>query len=198
MSDNKLDALSLDAMLTGEEKDPALWEALLRAPDASTLWEEAIERREKLERSINRVGDREWLARALLELRRAGRKLRQVAASPLSGSVFDPASTQPVLSPLGDGDTERFQLAWGEPRELELELGQQFELELDEEARFFYLKEQGYVPLEGGGWELEEGDAPVLILALRSTDASLQPEDALEQGVPFAYVMLLERGSDES
>lgn len=198
MSDNKLDALSLDAMLTGEEKDPALWEALLRAPDASTLWEEAIERREKLERSINRVGDREWLACALLELRRAGRKLRQVAASPLSGSVFDPASTQPVLSPLGDSDTERFQLAWGELRELELELGQQFELELDEEVRFFYLEEQGYVALEEGAWVLEEGDAPVLILALRSTDASLQPEDALEQGVPFAYVMLLERGSDES
>lgn len=197
MSDDILDALSLDAMLTGEEKDPALWEALLRAPDASTLWEEAIERREKIERSINRVGDREWLARALLELRRAGRRLRQVAASPISGSVFDPASMQPVLSPLGDGDTERFQLAWGELRELNLALGRQFQFELEEEARFFYLEEQGYVALEEGAWVLEEGDAPVLILALRSADASLAPELALEQGAPFAYVMLLEGGSGE-
>lgn len=187
MSDDAPDRLELDDMLLADTQNTERWKRLLQTPQAHELWQEAIDRRQKIDTLAALTRDHEWLAGAILQCKRASRRLKALTLQTPDARINPPQLTSIML-----GESIRsISLNWGETTPIELEVGDTIEFELPTQATLYYWAEGKYEPLDGGAWQLEAAEAPVLIMAIEVTPLSIN--DAIDKGCHVAMAVLLER-----
>lgn len=196
MSPSKPDAATLDAMvLGGVEDDPEAWEWLVSAPDADEAWGSASRQRRSIDRVAMAIQGRPWLARitSAILARRFG------TGTPLLESIFVVPALESALRET-DAGAEPIIVEWGRVAVRPVGLGQTIGLRAREpvaDVRFFYRWREGDGELSGG-WTLESGEAPVLLLAcLDARDASTV-ERAMATAAAVAGVLLMEAQDGET
>lgn len=196
MSPSKPDAATLDAMvLGGVEDDLEAWEWLVSAPNADEAWASASRQRRSIDRIATAIQGRPWLARITSSIlaRRLGTR------TPLLESIFVVPAMEFALRKT-DAGVEPIILEWGRVAVRSVRLGQTVSLRVSElvaDVRFFYRWREGDGELSGG-WTLEPGEAPVLLLAcLDARDASTV-ERAMATAAAVAGVLLVEAQDGET
>ena len=190
------DAAMLDALLLGADDEEALeaWNDLLTLPDAADRWQEAVSRREQLDRFSMVLITHPWIARTMARLR----EFQSSGTSPSPGSceavlapelmahfLGSPARPETRLALPRRGEVEAVQLAHGDIIELRPapdHVG---------DFRVFYRSTTGEGPLPRRRWRMEAGEAPVLLLAVSASDAH-SLETALQHSTVLGGVILLE------
>lgn len=201
-----LDAGTLDAIVIGtaEDDDLPAWESLVVQAGGSEAWSAATARRRRLDAMASAVLGRPWLARVLREVAIISRRLRSRPAVEPRFAFPDAqlqALTAAALGPdEGGAGGEEIQPAWGVIVPVRLRIGDRvaFEAPADSPAvEVRYLCQGRDGPLPRGGWRLESGEAPVLLLALFGADSVSTLSEALLQATAIAGVVLLEPTSIE-
>jgi hypothetical protein len=182
-------------VLGGMEDDLEAWEWLVSAPDADGAWASASRQRRSIDRVAMAIQGRPWLARITSSI--LTRKLG--TRTPLLESVF-------VVPALGfalretDAGAEPIIVEWGRVSVRPVRLGRTIGLRASEPAadvRLFYRWHGGDGELSGG-WTLEPGEAPVLLLAcLDARDASTV-ERAMATAAAVAGVLLVDAEDGET
>jgi len=196
VSPSKPDAATLDAMvLGGVDDDLESWEWLVSAPDGDEAWASASRQRRSIDRVAMAIQGRPWLARITSSIlaRRLGTR------TPLLESVFMGSALEFALRET-DAGAEPIIVEWGRVVVRPVRLGQTIGLRAREpvvDVRFFYRWREGDGELSGG-WTLEPGEAPVLLLAcLDARDASTV-EHAMATAAAVAGMLLVEAQDGET
>jgi len=196
VSPSKPDAATLDAMvLGGVDDDLESWEWLVSAPDGDEAWASASRQRRSIDRVAMAIQGRPWLARitSFILARRLGPR------APLLESVFVVPALEFALRET-DAGAEPIIVEWGRVAVRPVRLGKTIGLRVSEPAadvRFFYRWREGDGELSGG-WTLEPGEAPVLLLAcLDARDASTV-EHAMATAAAVAGMLLVEAQDGET
>lgn len=195
MSEEILDRLTLDAMLSGDEEvDQSAWLALLSSPDAPRLWDEALARRRSLDRLAGIVRAHPWLAGPILKLKRARRKV-SAALSPqnlnaLKGALEGAGQFEAVL---GEGEVQTIDVSWSSIQVVMLEEGEKFLFRAPEGARIFYQWEEQDGELVDQAWEMESGESPVVLTLFLPEEGLMTFEEYRDSGAPRATVILIEK-----
>ncbi|AKJ07774.1 hypothetical protein ATI61_107223 [Archangium gephyra] len=184
-----LDALVL--AVDGEEQ-LAAWRSLLSQGGAEA-WEQAARRRRQLDTLARFVRAQPWLAHLMLQARRLARRMHTPPAVGLEatlnlpglGAMLGPSQEQPETVPLTWGRIEPRTLAPGTRVRLRLQTT------LEPIALFFVRSGQSG-PLPGGTWDLEPGEAPVLLLACTGAQGARHAEEAMGMATAVAGLVLLE------
>jgi len=196
VSPSKPDATTLDAMvLGGVEDDPEAWEWLVSAPDADETWANASRQRRSIDRVAVAIQGRPWLARITSSVlaRRRG------TGMPLLESVFVGSALEFALRETNAG-ADPILVEWGRLTLRPVRLGRTIGLRASEPAadlRFFYLWHGGDGELSGG-WTLEPGEAPVLLLACLDAGDASTVERAMATATAVAGVLLMEAQDGET
>jgi len=192
----KPDAATLDAMvLGGVEDDLEAWEWLVFAPDADEVWASASRQRRSIDRVAMAIQGRPWLARITSSIlaRRLGTR------TPLLESVFMGSALEFALRET-DAGAEPIIVEWGRVVVRPVRLGQTIGLRAREpvvDVRFFYRWREGDGELSGG-WTLESGEAPVLLLACLDARDVSTVERAMATAAAVAGVLLVEAQDGET
>jgi len=188
---------SLVLALDGEDQ-LATWRTLL-SPGGADAWEQAVRRRRQLDTLASLVRDRPWLAQTLLVARRLARRMRTPPAASLEatlsthglGAMLSLAQEGPVTVPL----------SWGRIESLTLEPGSRIRLQIQsstEPIALFFARTGQSAPLSGGAWDLESGEAPVLLLACTGAQGARTAEEALVTATAVTGLVLLEASSPDA
>lgn len=184
-------------LLGGEEENLEAWEWLMAAPDADTVWAGASRQRRSIDRVAIAIQGRPWLARitSFILARRAGTE------APLLESVFVVPNLETALRKTG-ADAEPIVVEWGQLDVRAVRLGQTVDLRVHASpanVRFFYRWREDEGELSGG-WTLESGEVPVLLLACLDARDTSTVEHAMASAASVAGVLLVEtqgRASEE-
>jgi len=192
----KPDAATLDAMvLGGVEDDLEAWEWLVFAPDADEVWASASRQRRSIDRVAMAIQGRPWLARITSAILAHRLGIR----TPLLESVFVGSDLEFALRET-DAGAEPIIVEWGRVVVRPVRLGQTIGLRAREpvvDVRFFYRWREGDGELSGG-WTLESGEAPVLLLACLDARDVSTVERAMATAAAVAGVLLVEAQDGET
>jgi hypothetical protein len=195
------DAATLDALVIGtdESDDRAAWEALVRLPGGAEAWHAAVTRRRRIDLLASAMLGRSWLASCVHRLSVLSRRVRakppirlllgfpDVQLDALAGATLGPVDEE-----FADQDV---QPRWGETVPVRVRLGDRITLNAVADDAFVdvrYLSDGRDGSLPGRTWRLEQGEAPVLLVALVGADARSSLTAALTQATAAAGVLLLE------
>lgn len=195
------DAATLDALVIGTDDadDRAAWEALVRLPGGEEAWHAAVTRRRRLDLLASSMRGRSWLASCVHRLSVLSRRVR---AKPAMGLLLEFPDLQldalagATLGPVDEDFADRnVQPWWGETVPVHVRLGERITLNAATEhpvvdVRYLSDGREGSLPERT--WRLEQGEAPVLLIALVGTDARSPLAVALTQATAAAGVLLLE------
>jgi len=191
-SSNPPDRSTLDAMILGtdDEQDRGAWKDLVASTNASEAWADAVTRRERMDEFASRIAGREWLASALLRVRRLCRRAASVQGESVR-LVWRPSLATAYLDEPRPRRT--IELQWGDEQAIEAEPDDRFGFVLPARTRLFYVTEGESGDAEKG-WEMVAGESPVLLFAIHADEVALEDlDEALAQGRTVATLMLLER-----
>jgi hypothetical protein len=195
------DAGTLDALVIGadEPDDREAWEALVTLPGGAEAWLAAVARRRRMDQLAAATRGRPWLARAILLLSRSARKLRSIPGIGLSVEHLDREMGALAEALLGSGEqldnAQPVRPIWGQIVTIRVNVGERIKLSsTSEEApidvRYLCNGQSGALPTRI--WELEPGEAPVLLLALAGTSPDRPQDEAMAHATGLAGVLLLE------
>lgn len=190
------DATMLDAILLGAEDADArdTWEELLATPDAAERWQEAVDRREHIDRFAAAIITAPWLARVLTRLRELHTSLAPHSTSAVE-AVLAPELMARFLSPEARPATRLATPRRGEVEVVRLARGDILELRPTADwvgdFRVFYRSTQGEGELPRRRWRMEAGEAPVLLLCVAAPEAR-SLEGVLERSTLLGGVILLD------
>lgn len=199
MVDDLTERAALDAILLGEESERTAqaWRRLIEQPGGAQAWAAAVERRARIDRAAAVLARAPWLAPLLRQAGRVKRRgagaasaLRDVGARWLPGP--------PVLArALDAGDVRTVAVAWGEATVVHLAVGERIELRLDEDAAasLWSLGEAGAVALPGRAWQLEQGEAPV-VLVVTAGPRGADLDRSAERATAMAIVVIEESSTE--
>jgi hypothetical protein len=188
----------LDSLVlaTEEEEQLPAWEALL-SPEGAEAWEQALSRRQRLDTLADVVRDRPWLAWPLLVARRLARRMK--APPPLRvEALLGSAELGAMLGP--QEEARVLPLTWGHIEPHTVEPGTHVRLQLQaaaEPVELFFARAGESAPLSSGAWDLEPGEAPVLLLACVGARGARNAEEALAMATAAAGLILLEAPTRE-
>lgn len=192
MMSERPDPTLLDELVSGFEPEEAegAWAWLVRSPDGLEAWEQATARRRALDRLAALVQGHPWLARPLRAVRRW--RARASEMPPLAELVT--ASPAPaMLGPTERGEDITVFIRCGEVQSLPVNIGVVVRVEravdLGMTVWFRYSRGEGRL---GGVWEMEAGDAPVLLVACQGSEDATTLDAALAAASAVGGVMLLE------
>jgi hypothetical protein len=180
----------LDTLIIGTapSDDPA-WAALVRSPDGTGEWKQAMERREHLNRVAAVVEGRPWLAEALLRVRRETRTAARAISSAWSVAVVQSPTTV-LLGP--ENGTQNVALIPHRVTIVEVGLGDTVQVVAPEGALVTWTTASGTGSLTSAKWRLDKGDAPVLLVG----GVAMASETNRPTG-PEAVIVLVERAEGE-
>lgn len=194
MSPERPDPALLDDLVSGldggDEADEA-WQWLVRSPDGTAAWERAAARRRGLDRLAVAVAGRAWLARLLRMVRRARSASSAVPAFSIRVNALDPAAA--LLGPADSDGAHEIPVRWREVQIVEVAPGHRVRVVRDPARAdiVFYRYAKGEGAL-AGAWDMEPGDAPVLITICRDAAGAATADDALGRASDAAAVVLVE------
>ncbi len=200
MADDLAERAALDAILLGEESDRTddAWRRLVEEPGGALAWGAAVERRARIDRAAALLARAPWSAPLL---RRLGRMRRRTAEpswpwqAPGAGWLVG----KPALARALDSGTSRpVEVVWGETTFVQLALGEQIELRLQDvaAASLWSVGQVGPVLLRGRAWRLEPAEAPV-VLVVAGGSAIEDFDLAVERATALAVVVLEESAAED-
>jgi hypothetical protein len=194
MSRDVPDIGTLDALVLGtdEPEDITAWKWLVATPGAAQVWSEAVARRAEVDRFAEALEAHPWIATMMDRVRRLGRALMGVR---LEVTREDEAFAA-VLAPSMEEPALLAAPAWGRIEPVTAPPGTIVELRVLGDAHgaihFFYRQASGQEgPLPERRWKLEEGEAPVLLIACATEGQPWALDEALTAGASMAGVLLL-------
>ena len=196
------DQPTLDDMVLGDESPDGIdaWEAMVMAPGGANAWEAAALRRQQLDALAALTRGRPWLARQMLMLRRAGRKLKQLSSIRLEVTQY----IHPVHATLVPTDQTAdvlCRLRWGEHTHLAIPVGDVVEIRAASgpDVVVGYAWEGGSGILSKNVWRLEAGEWPVHFVVFRGNHTEGLDDFAsmMENADAVAGLVLTERTSQE-
>jgi hypothetical protein len=164
------DALTLDEMLLGFDEDHHKegWQHLVGESGGARAWEQAVERRRRVDQAAQLGRRFPWMIPALQSLNKV-RRLAQQWPERLP-SIQLPDDRRLLTAQLGPDSSEvpsqPEALEWGCVVVLYLPVGARIALTAaSEQLSCWYMTSQGGGPLPTRTWRMESGEAPVLLLA---------------------------------
>ncbi len=154
-----LDPMDIDLMLSGggDEED---WIALIRDPNAEAAWQDTLRRRNAVDEMAALALGRPWLAKRLLTLNRLLRRT-QAALPTTPALVLRAPALAAVLQP--DATPEGTEVRWGDRSVRSAQLGEIIYISAPEGGQIWYSTAAGDGLLTSLGWEVQEGDLPLLL-----------------------------------
>lgn len=194
MSSPRLDPATLDAMVLDSEDGSWAWEELVRSDTGTNAWHAAMHRREQLDEIAERIRERPWLARMLLQLRQMGRSLQHRPnfrleaweGQQLFAQTLGATSTQPA---------QPVELLWGQVVSTRVPVGQSICLQSSATEALivvFAMSRGTEQPLPQCEWTLEPGESPVLLVGCLTDSAAPTLLDTLSRSRSFAGILLEE------
>ena len=198
------DEATLDAMVAGfdDAGDLDAWDWLLTSASAAESWAQALKRRQRIDQFARALIAHPWLAGA----QRAVRVVRGALGRLPQEAVIEAVSErEPLLAVLGPSTAQPSRLAsvaWGQLEVVSVPLGTTVALRPVQgegnRPRFFYQSSVGEGALPDGLWRLEQGEAPVLLLAYEGAASAGTMAEVQAHAIHLAGVLLLEAtASDE-
>ncbi|MFH1464648.1 MAG: hypothetical protein ABIO70_09700 [Pseudomonadota bacterium] len=182
--------MDLDILLDGGGEDTD-WLALVRDPDAEAAWQDALRRRRTVDEVAALSLGRPWLARRLLAL---GRMLRrsQAALSTAPALVLKPSVLTMALEP---GSLQaKLEVSWGQRLVRCARLGEVIYISAPEGGQVWYSTAAGEGLLTSVGWEVQEGDLPLLLVVVEGRASSFT--EALAQAPTAAVCVVVPEGEN--
>lgn len=183
MISTKLDRIVLDAAVAGIlDDDDDLWSDLIADAEAHSEWELATAQRAAIDAVALAVIAHPVLARWSEGLRRAV-KLTWTAPVAVHGRLGATLASQ-----------ESATAKAGEVAVVAAELGDRIVVSAVENTKWLWRDARGNVgELSRLRWQLDVGDAPVLLLAVPSDQAATDVDSAVASGLVVAAVLLVEK-----
>lgn len=180
----------LDTLIIGTapSNDPA-WAEVVRSPEGTDEWKQAMERRAHLNRVAAIVEGRPWLAEALLRVREGTRAAARAISRAWSVTVA-PSPTAVLLGP--ENGTRNVALIPHRVAIIEVRLGDTVHVLAPEGALVTWTTASGTGSLTSAKWRLDQGDAPVLLVGRVA-----MPSDTNGATGSEAVIVLVERAEGE-
>lgn len=183
MIGEKLDRIVLDAAVAGVlDDEDDFWSDLISAPDAHSAWESATTTRAGIDAAALAVIAHPVLARWSEGFRRAV-KVTWTAPVVVQGPLGATLASQESVTAKA-----------GEMAAVAVELGNRVVVGPVQGTKWLWRDARGRVGVLGhSGWRMDEGDAPVLLLAVPSELPTADVDSAVSSGAVVAAVLLVEK-----
>lgn len=192
-----LDHGSLQCLLTGTldaDEERRAWADLVSHPGAPVRWQRAVQERTRLDGLAKVVSGRPWLARQLLTISQVGRRLKQLPRHPLE---LWPSSAllEATLAPSSQDGEYMIELEWGRVLISQVPVGSAVEIrprDASADLQVFGVSGGQEVAVTSRSWQLELGEAPVLLVAGIHGERMPTLHDLLAHSSASAAVVLVE------
>lgn len=197
MKAGPLDRLTLDSLVRGDEADPDAWGSLVVSSTAAEQWSQAVARRAKLDTLASVLLTCPWVPELYSAIRSISRKRRPPTFTAqcwprqaLLGSVLGPGQVE---------SARIINVDWGTLVTRPTALGETVHMRTERASaiQVFAVTRQGSQPLPGASWELEPGEAPVVLLAIAAEEQPQTLEAAVSAAQAVAGVILIEGHSQD-
>ncbi|APD87081.1 hypothetical protein BM527_13815 [Alteromonas sp. Mex14] len=192
----KLNRLLLDELVQGLELDPKAWELLLKNNGREALWDEAVKRREQLDRFCSFAASWPNLAQkykqvqALVKKNVASPKVKLFEGSypvnPLQASLKNSGAESEYLSQLS------IDVIWGEQQIIVLEGTKQVRFDVDTKLviHYLYLNYEGVITTDDS-WDFQPSEGPVILTFIDGNDTNKDISIMAQKAKSLATIVLL-------
>jgi hypothetical protein len=181
----KLDKLVLDSMVQGQDVDAAYWKLLLGHKKRVELWQEATERRARIDKFTNLVVQAPHVASKLKVLKKQLRSLSDLAGVYITNELQRGMGN--LSNAMLHGDIEEAEgishtVSWGKLDILECYEGQQLDFTCDNNMRvlYSYADQTGWLD-ENGVWKVDADDGIVTLFFLDSAGQDFSGKSSIDE-----------------
>lgn len=188
-----LDKLTLDAMVRSSEPDDEAWKALILEPDRENQWQEAVKRREQLDRFCTLAASWPNLAKSFRTLKNISKAVKQ---PPSLSCILDMPHDQLFSAVMGGGEEIEnlvSNIPWGQQHILEINAPKRitFQATFTVHIYYEYSLGAGWITSEDA-WDFKDSDGAVLLSFFDIRDRHSEDlEQVAQQSESVASIVLL-------
>lgn len=196
-----LDQGTLHCLIAGTldaDEERQAWLDLASHPGAPVRWQKAVQQRARLDSLVKAVSGRPWLAQQLLMIAKVGRRLKHLPRHPLE---LWPSSAllEATLAPSSRDGEYMIELEWGRVLTYPVPIGSAVEIrprDARADLQVFGVSGGQEVTVTSRSWQLEPGEAPVLLVAGIHGEKLATLRELLAHSTAAAAVVLVEASPD--
>lgn len=192
-----LDYGSLHCLLTGTldvDEEQRAWAELVSHSGAPVRWQRAVQQRTRLDSLAKAISGRPWLAQQLLMLAKVGRRLKHLPRHPLE--LWPSAALlEATLAPSSQDGEFMIELEWGRALTYQVPVGSAVEIrprDASADLQVFGVSGGKEVAVTSRSWQLELGEAPVLLVAGIHGEKLATLRELITHSAASAAVVLVE------